>query len=316
MLSEEFAKRGAEFAKLMALADVLEEEKKDACVELFDFICSLPDDLDGDQNYVKWAINLPQMIMPQSGNLLMLILDIIIWLLLRSSNSFRTVASQKVGEFMTWLIRLPESFDVDAGQALSELWRLNHEELVAVLRNEALLASPRLTKACLESLIRKKLDLVDLAKLFLVFARDVRWCAEMMVSHFSDCFNDDEKEELKRLIKEATTPTVLAQPSPGVDTTAPASDELTVPNTPPVEGTSSVGVVGAIGPRKRKATPDGQAEQRGNHQVKRLTSGIIYIDKPNLTNCNVYITPGDGKTDVAECGDGEIEEPACSDLDE
>ena len=77
-----------------------------------------------------------------------------------------------------------------------------------------------------------------------------------------------------------------------------------------------MGVVGEVGPRKRKVTPDGQAEQRGNHQVKRLTSGIIYIDKPNLTNCNVYITPGDGKTDVAECGDGEIEEPACSDLDE
>lgn len=105
---------------------------------------------------------------------------------------------------------------------------------------------------------------------------------------------------------------MLVQLSPGVDTTASASDELIIPNTPPVEGTSSVGVVGATGPRKRRATPECQAEQRGNLQVKRLTSGNIYIDKLTLTNCNVYITPGDCETDEAKCGDGETEVTECN----
>ena len=325
MLSEEFAKRGAEFAKLMALADVLEEAKEKACHELYEFIYSLPDNVDGDQNYVKWAINLPQMVLPQSENLMMWIIDVTLALLLRSSSSFRTVASQKMRELMTWLIRLPEPFQNEVGVVLSRLWHLNHEELDAVLRKEALLASLALMEGCLEDLIEEKRDLVDLIEVILAFARDARWCAELMVSHLSERLNGDEKKELKRLIEEATTPAVLTQPSSSFDTTASASDEQTVPNTPPVEGASSVGVVGEVGPRKRKVTPDGQAEQRGNHQVKRLTSGKIYVDKLHLTNCNVYITPEDGKTDVAERGDGKtemaecdshVEESAGSDLDE
>lgn len=195
MLSEEFAKRGADFMKLMALANVLEEEKVQACNKLIRFIKSLTDDFDGYQNYVKWAINLPQI--KPTPYLFIWILGVVVHLLWRPA--FRTVESRKVGEFMTWLIHQPEPFGDLAGKILGRLWRLN-EELVALFRKEALLASLALMESCLQTLINEELDVADLAKLFLASARGVRWRAVMMVSRFSIYFKGNDEIKLKRLI--------------------------------------------------------------------------------------------------------------------